>query len=193
MKYIHAIIFLMTHDLTELKKYWEVELIKGKEFRWRRLFRRLKERHFNGDSNFVFLWRLANEMFKNGTQRQKNAAKRINNKLKAKYNTEIQLGAKIGAGLNIVHPMAIEITAKVDIGENFTCLQFVTIGLQHYPLMIKMGNNVTVGCNSVVLGGEINIGNNVYIGAMSFVNKDLPDNCVVYTKKTNEIIIKDNC
>ena len=47
---------------------------------------------------------------------------------------------------------------------------------------------MSIGANSVILGGEITIGNNVNIGAMSFVNKNIPDNCTVYTQKTNTII-----
>lgn len=37
---------------------------------------------------------------------------------------------------------------------------------------------VYVGANSVVLGG-VNIGNDVFIGALTLVNKDVPDNAVV--------------
>lgn len=51
-----------------------------------------------------------------------------------------------------------------------------------------MGDNVYIGSNSVILGGEIKIGNNVKIGVMSFVNKDIPDNCTVYTQKIDTII-----
>ncbi|MCO6546122.1 MAG: hypothetical protein J6564_10000 [Gilliamella sp.] len=55
-------------------------------------------------------------------------------------------------------------------------------------MRIIIGDNVSIGANSVILGGKIKIGNNVKIGAMSFVNKDIPDNCTVYTQKTNTII-----
>ena len=42
---------------------------------------------------------------------------------------------------------------------------------------VKIGNNVFVGMNTVILKG-VTIGNNVIIGAGSLVNKDIPDNCV---------------
>jgi maltose O-acetyltransferase len=42
---------------------------------------------------------------------------------------------------------------------------------------VKIGNNVQIGANSVILKG-ITIGNNVIIGALSLVNKDIPDNCI---------------
>ena len=43
---------------------------------------------------------------------------------------------------------------------------------------VKIGNNVFVGMNTMILKG-VTIGNNVIIGAGSLVNKDIPDNCVV--------------
>jgi acetyltransferase-like isoleucine patch superfamily enzyme len=42
---------------------------------------------------------------------------------------------------------------------------------------VKIGNNVQIGANSVVLKG-VTIGNNVIIGALSLVNKDIPDNYI---------------
>ncbi len=42
---------------------------------------------------------------------------------------------------------------------------------------VKIGNNVQIGANSVILKG-VTIGNNVIIGALSLVNKDIPDNCI---------------
>lgn len=42
---------------------------------------------------------------------------------------------------------------------------------------VKIGDNVFIGVNSVILKG-VTIGNNVIIGAGSLVNKDIPDNCV---------------
>lgn len=42
---------------------------------------------------------------------------------------------------------------------------------------IKVGNNVFIGQNTMILKG-VTIGNNVVIGANSLVNKDIPDNCV---------------
>ena len=74
------------------------------------------------------------------------------------------------------------------IGKNCYILQNITIGGANEPIKIIIGDNVSIGANSVILGGEIKIGNNVKIGAMSFVNNDIPDNCTVYTQKTNTII-----
>lgn len=45
-----------------------------------------------------------------------------------------------------------------------------------------------IGANSVIFSQNLTIGNNVKIGAMSYVNKDIPSNCTFYTEKTNKII-----
>lgn len=42
---------------------------------------------------------------------------------------------------------------------------------------IKIGNDVWIGGNSVILPG-VTIGDNVVIGAGSVVNKDIPSNCI---------------
>ena len=41
---------------------------------------------------------------------------------------------------------------------------------------VKIGNNVQIGTNSVILPG-VTIGDNVIIGALTLVNKDIPSNC----------------
>ena len=59
---------------------------------------------------------------------------------------------------------------------------------------VKIGNNVQIGANSVILPG-VTIGDNVVIGALSLVNKDIPSNsiavgnpCKVIKKISNEEI-----
>ena len=42
---------------------------------------------------------------------------------------------------------------------------------------VKIGNNVQIGANSVILPG-VTIGDNVVIGSLSLVNKDIPNNSV---------------
>ncbi|XKM12645.1 serine acetyltransferase [Orbaceae bacterium ac157xtp] len=177
----------MTHDLTKLKEFWLVEHMHTDKFTWKKLIVRLFKNTDN--RNFYFWWRLAHEMYKRGNKNQTKTAKKIQYKLISKYNTEIQLGAKIGKGLKIEHFLGVEISGYAEIGENFICHQMVNIAWNKAPCEIKIGDNVLIGCGSIILGGKISIGNNVKVGAMSFINKDIPDNCTVYTKKTNEIKI----
>ncbi|GAA5103927.1 serine O-acetyltransferase [Orbus sasakiae] len=198
LKYFHIIKFLMTHDLTKLKEFWEADIIIDKSFKWRRLLRRLRERKREGLQNYFFWWRLANEMFLNGNISQHLTAKRIQIDLVSKYNIEIAFGARIGKNFIIGHYTGIVITETTDIGDNVTIRQNTTIGrktvfVEHdyrNRLCIKIGNNVDIGAHTCIIGDNLSIGNNVKIGAMSFINKDIPDNCTVYTEKTNKIQIK---
>lgn len=82
----------------------------------------------------------------------------------------------IGEGLFLEHPYGTFLNA-VSIGKNFVCLHNVTLGLNHGGLP-TIGDNVFCGCGSCVLG-PIKIGNNVKIGANAVVLKDIPDNSVV--------------
>ena len=43
---------------------------------------------------------------------------------------------------------------------------------------IEIGDNVFIGARTNILY-DVKIGNNVIIGAGSLVNKDIPDNCIV--------------
>ena len=82
------------------------------------------------------------------------------------------------------HPIGIVIGAKVQMGNNCTVMQNVTIGAKSpaeakdnkYP---KIGNNVFISTHAVIIG-DIIVGNNVIIGAHTFVNKNIPDNTVAY-------------
>ena len=51
----------------------------------------------------------------------------------------------------------------------------------------KIGNNVTIYPNSVIVGG-ITIGDNSIIGACSFIDKDIPANSIVYCER--KLVIK---
>jgi serine acetyltransferase len=62
--------------------------------------------------------------------------------------------------------------------------QNVTIGARNdtdegYTVI---GDNAEFGANSCIIG-DITIGNNVTIGAMSLINKNVPDNHTVYNSK----------
>ncbi len=78
------------------------------------------------------------------------------------------------------------------VAKGFTLRQNTTIGIKtlgkrddEYKIII--GDNVALGANSCIIGDNLSIGSNVVIGAMSFISKDIPDNCTYYTKKENVI------
>lgn len=157
---------------------------------WRALHKALKcpKRRFN------FWWRIASYLYHSGSPAKKQLAYRINRKLIQKYNTEIQLPAQIAPGLIVTHYLSVVINGCAVIGKNFKIRQNTTIGLSgrgsnHHP-KINIGDNVEVGANSCIIGDNLRIGNNVTIGAMSFINKDIPDDSIVFTEKRNSIAVK---
>ena len=85
----------------------------------------------------------------------------------------------IGPGLRIFHFGQIFINSKAVIGNNCTIRQGVTIGSINEELGAPViGNNVEFGFSSSVIG-NIRIGDNVTIGAMTLVTKDVPSNSIV--------------
>ncbi len=94
-----------------------------------------------------------------------------------KTGRQIPIGTHIGGGFRLIHYGLVVIHRKAIIGKNCTILHNVTIGKTHKGIP-KIGDNVTIGANSVLIG-SICIGNNVTIGAGSVVVKDVPDNVCV--------------
>ncbi|MEG6448509.1 serine acetyltransferase, partial [Enterobacter cloacae] len=85
---------------------------------------------------------------------------------------------------------SIVVTKRVHAGKNMKLTQNSVIGSSGKGTQgkIVIGNNFYLGSNSCIIGDDLKIGDNVTIGAMTFINKDLPDNCRVYTKKVTEIV-----
>ena len=94
---------------------------------------------------------------------------------------EIHPGAQIGRGLFIDHGTGVVIGETSIIGENVTIYQGVTLGGtgkergKRHP---TVGNNVVIGTGAKILG-NINVGDNSYIGANAVVIKDVPPNSTV--------------
>ena len=99
-----------------------------------------------------------------------------------RYSCEIAPYATIGSGLFFPHCIGIIIGHEVVIGNNCEIFQNVTIGSNRKEkagrYMPIIGDNVSIGSGAVVVG-PIKIGNNVIIGANSYVDKDVPSNVVV--------------
>ncbi len=98
-----------------------------------------------------------------------------------KYGIQIPRGTKIGKGFYIGHFGNIIINNLSVIGENCNIAQGVTIGRTNRgekkgtPIL---GNQVWIGVNAVIVG-NVNIGNNVLIAPLTFVNVNVPDNSIV--------------
>jgi len=94
---------------------------------------------------------------------------------------EIHPGADIGGAFFIDHGMGVVVGETSEIGHHVSLYQGVTLGGtgkergKRHP---TLGDHVVVGAGAKVLGG-IRIGDNVKIGANSVVLKPVPDNCTV--------------
>jgi serine O-acetyltransferase len=94
---------------------------------------------------------------------------------------EIHPAAKIGTGFFIDHGMGVVIGETSEIGDYVTLFQGVTLGgtgKEHGKRHPTLGNHVVVGAGAKILGG-IRIGDNVKIGANSVVLKSVPANSTV--------------
>lgn len=176
---------------TFLKECLRVEVIGGKDkkFSWPRAIRHAWRQP---KRRFLFWWRIASHLHSAGGKNSKKFAAYLNRRLVRNYHTEIGLAARIQPGLFIAHYSGIVVTSYCEIGKNFTLRQNTTIGIKtlgkgddEYKIII--GDNVALGANSCIIGDNLTIGSNVLVGAMSFISKDIPDNCTYYTKKENVI------
>ncbi|MBQ9438581.1 MAG: acyltransferase [Lachnospiraceae bacterium] len=108
----------------------------------------------------------------------------------AKGRGMISIGDKVGmSGVTIYAQRGITIGERCIIGGNVKILdndfhpadpavRFET-PCQHYGVKpVTIGNNVFIGCNSLILKG-VTIGDNAVIGAGSVVSKDVPAGAVV--------------
>lgn len=101
--------------------------------------------------------------------------------LQTTFGGKIELGDKCSfSGVSIVSNVSVILGEKVMCGTN------VIIGDRNdhedlyprfQPKPVKIGKNVWIGMNSVVMRG-VTIGNNVIIGANSIVTKDIPENAI---------------
>jgi len=172
----------------QLKRFWHVEVIGvEKKFSWVRLATRLRNKP---GLKFIFWWRLASFLYENGYRR---IAYRIHSRIKGRFACDIMLGAKIGEGLSIAHHVGVVVTKRVVAGRNMRLTQNSVIGNSGKGKdgSIQIGDNFFLGSNSCVIADNLVIGNNVTVGAMSFINKDIPNNSTVYTRKTVELVERD--
>ena len=87
-------------------------------------------------------------------------------------------GARIGAGLCLIHPTNIVIGGGVDVGEDCLIFHEVTLGTGPVPGVPKIGKNVDIYVGARVLGGVV-VGDGSMIGANCVVTRDVPAGSVV--------------
>jgi len=110
----------------------------------------------------------------------------IKKRMLRKFACEISPYATIGKGLKIHHSIGIVVGQEVIIGDNCEIFQNVTIGSNRKErngrMMPIIGNNVSIGAGAVIVGA-ISIGDNVKIGANTYIDFDVPRNTEVHGSK----------
>lgn len=97
-----------------------------------------------------------------------------------KYGIHPNANIPIGKALHIVHGDGVYLNCE-SIGDHFTVYQGVTLGKGKGGLP-KIGNNVTVFTNAVVVG-NITIHDGARIGANCYVDKDVQENETIMPPK----------
>jgi serine O-acetyltransferase len=90
----------------------------------------------------------------------------------SRYGLEIVVGADIGGGLYIAHPIGTVISPK-RMGRNCSIIAAVTIGMRNTWDFPDIGDEVFIGAGARVLGA-IKIGDGAVIGANAVVISDVP-------------------
>jgi putative colanic acid biosynthesis acetyltransferase WcaB len=96
---------------------------------------------------------------------------------------ELPWDLQVGKRLKLLHGVGLVVNHYSTIGDNCILRHNTTIGNKKladgsYSACPKIGNNVDIGSNVVIIGA-VTIGNNAVIGAGSVVVKDVPENAVV--------------
>jgi serine O-acetyltransferase len=103
--------------------------------------------------------------------------------LRTLFSCDVSPGAKFAGPPMLHHPLGIVVGMGVTIGRDATIYHGVTIGASRAGKYPKIGNNVTIYPNAMIVGGVI-IGDNVIIGANAFVINDVPSNAIVRSLPT---------
>lgn len=104
-----------------------------------------------------------------------------------KYNSRIPYRAVIGTGTKLGYGgIGVVIHSSAKIGKNCLIGQNVTLGARGGGNGASdIGDNVYIAPGAICLGGKI--GDNVVVGANSVVLKEIPSNCVVAGTPTKGI------
>ena len=95
------------------------------------------------------------------------------------YHENLELGENtdVGAFTYINARYIVEIQDNVQIGSHCSIYSWSTIDDKKGKVTIK--KNAKIGAHSLIMPG-VTVGENVIIGAFSFVTKDIPDNAVAF-------------
>lgn len=103
----------------------------------------------------------------------------------------IPYSVEMGGGVTIAHFHGIVIHHLCKIGAGTVIYQNVTLGGRNGKPGPEIGENCVIGAGACILG-KIKIGNNVNVGANAVVLESVPDNCTVVGVPARIIKRKDN-
>lgn len=142
----------------------------------------------------VLHYRIANSIYKYVDQiEQEHFLCLISNRGKFLSGAEIHYKSKIGANFVLDHGYGTVIGETSVIGGNCYLLGGIVLGAtgiannlleRRHP---QIGNNVEIGAFSSIFG-NIEIGNNVFIGPNCVVLESIPDNCRIILKSKNQVM-----
>lgn len=130
----------------------------------------------------LLLYRLAQAI-----QRQSAPVRLLGSPLVAAYvilvewvlGIELNVKSRIGPGLRLYHGCGLVIHEAAVVGKNCLLRHCTTLGMKNGPEDCPiLGDNVDVGCNTVILG-RVRIGDGAVIGAGSVVLSDVAPGDVV--------------
>jgi serine O-acetyltransferase len=87
--------------------------------------------------------------------------------------SDIDLGVRVGVGVQLPHPNGVVIHPDAEIGDGCMIMQQVTLGQLATRGAPRLGRNVYVGAGAKVLGGVV-VGDKAAIGANAVVLCDVP-------------------
>jgi len=134
----------------------------------------------------VFWYRVNRVIYLRGWHR---CAKFMHTQRYYKFANDISYLADIGPGLKICHVSDIVIGAHAILGSGCTIFNGVTIGSKRVVdshIKPTVGSGVYIGTGAKVLG-DIIIGDNVTIGALTFCDQNIPTGSTAYG---NPLVIK---
>lgn len=105
-------------------------------------------------------------------------AKHLAARLISRHQIIFAASAKAGRNLRLVHPFGVIVGAGVEIGDDVSIYQNVTISMSRNDRPTRIGDGAIVYANAVVVGG-VQVGGRAVIGAGSIVTKDVPPGAIV--------------
>lgn len=139
--------------------------------------------HANSNELAIFLFRLGSLLHQ---EMHEKLTSQIHWLLKELCSCEIYFNNHIGEGFYIIHGQGTVMGSRNKIGKGFKIHHGCTIGHRKNGEGTGnvLGDNITMYCNSSILG-QLNIGNNVIIGAHVLIKNDVKDNTIIVLSDKN--------